>query len=290
LSDNRQFHCRQEKKSPWEVSKLIQQAYWETYGGSPPGNYELYLVPTLFGPWAADLIDLAELRPGERVLDVACGTGVVARHASEAVGPAGKVVGVDLNPSMLEVARSVTPSGVEWQQASAESMPFPDRAFDLVLCQQGVQFFPNRPAALGEMHRVLAPGGRLALLVNGRIERCPPMLVLDEVLRTHMGPAAAAFLDAVFSQGTAEELRDLITGTGFREVTIRLLSRIMRLPPPEEFLWQYVGSTPLMSFAGQMEDAARSTLASEFVSKCERYLTGDGLAMPIELQLATAQK
>jgi len=120
-------------------------------GGNPPANYERFFVPAIGAPLAKDLIRVAALRPGERVLDVACGTGVVARFASEQVGTTGTVVGLDVNPGMLAVARSATPPGmsIEWHQASAEGMPFPDAAFDVVLCQMGLQFMPNKQAALG---------------------------------------------------------------------------------------------------------------------------------------------
>jgi SAM-dependent methyltransferase len=267
---------------------MAQHTYWETYAGSPPQNYERYLVPTMFGPWATDLLDLARPRVGERVLDVACGTGAVARQAAQRVGSGGKTVGLDLNPSMLEVARTASQLGIEWQQGSAEALPFPDQSFDLVLCQQALQFFHDRLTALREMRRVLVPGGRLALLVNGRIEESPPLLALHEILERRLSPAAAAFLDAVFSLRTPDELTDLIMGAGFDGVTIKIASKTMLVAPPGEFLWQYVGSTPLASLTAQLDDASRLALADEFASRCERYVNDDGLALLVELQLATA--
>ncbi len=126
------------------------------------------LSPTVFSPWATDLLELAKLRPGERVLDVACGTGIVARGAAAQIGTTGAVTGLDLNPGMLNVARArPTPFGaaVTWVEGSALAMPLPDAAFDAVLCQQGVQFFPDQSAGLREMHRVLVPGGRVLLSV-----------------------------------------------------------------------------------------------------------------------------
>src|SRR5262245_2757037 len=132
---------------------------WQ-FVGSVPENYERYLVPTIFGPWALDLVELA--RPGERVLDIACGTGIVARTAARRVGSGGKVVGVDVSAPMLDAARAAAAGeglSIEWREGNAMTLPFSDTEFDLVLCQQGFQFFPDRSASLREMHRVLRPGG-----------------------------------------------------------------------------------------------------------------------------------
>ena len=149
----------------------MKQAYESTnYGGNAPGNYQRFFVPSIGRPVAEDLLAVAHLKPEERVLDVACGTGVVTRLAAERVGPQGRVTGLDLNPGMLEVARSSTPENqpIEWIEANAESMLLEDGAFDVVLCQMGLQFVPNKLAALREMRRVLAPGGRVYINLPAR--------------------------------------------------------------------------------------------------------------------------
>src|ERR1700733_14143117 len=111
--------------------KMTQQGQWQV-AGSAPEIYERELVPAVFGAWAPILVELAQLRPGERVVDVACGTGIVARIAATSGGPTGAVVGIDLNPGMLSVARSVVPTGpLQWQEASADKLPFPDGSFDV---------------------------------------------------------------------------------------------------------------------------------------------------------------
>ncbi|MGB8608876.1 methyltransferase domain-containing protein [Bradyrhizobium sp.] len=148
---------------------MNQQGQWQV-AGSAPEVYERELVPAVFGAWAPILVELAEPRPSERVLDVACGTGVVARIAATRVGPTGTVVGIDLNPGMLSLARSLVSrdsrSGgqLQWQEASADKLPFPDGSFNVVYCQLGLQFFADRPAALREMRRVLGTEGRLAAI------------------------------------------------------------------------------------------------------------------------------
>jgi SAM-dependent methyltransferase len=136
-------------------------------------------VPAVFGVWAPILVELAQPRPGDRIVDVACGAGIVARIAAARVGPTGALVGVDLNPGMLSVARSVVSTDslsgapLQWQEASADKLPFPDGSFDIVYCQLGLQFFADRAAALREMRRVLGAEGRLALMVWRGITKVP---------------------------------------------------------------------------------------------------------------------
>ena len=167
-----------------------QKEQWQLDEGSAEA-YERYLVPLLFALGAEYLIELATPSPGERVLDVACGTGIVARGAAPRVGSGGRVVGLDLNEGMLGMASKASSEVrplIEWRRGDATSMPFPDGAFDVVLCQQGLQFFPDRPAALGEMHRVLRPNGRLALSVLRSVEHNPGYGLLADALKRHVGP------------------------------------------------------------------------------------------------------
>jgi ubiquinone/menaquinone biosynthesis C-methylase UbiE len=146
---------------------MTRHERWQMAGNAPE-SYEHHMVPTFFKPWAEELLTRATLQRGERILDVACGTGIVARLAAEQVGSSGYVMGVDLNAGMLEVARAQTPTSgatVEWREGDANALPCADTTFDVVFCQQGFQFFPEKAVALREMHRVLVPGGRLALSV-----------------------------------------------------------------------------------------------------------------------------
>src|SRR5690349_10875761 len=138
---------------------MAQQGQWQV-AGSAPEVYERELVPAVFGAWAPILVDLARPRLGERVVDIACGTGIIARVAAVKVGPTGAVAGIDLNPGMLAVARSLKTTNdaasVQWHEASADRLPLSDGSFDIAYCQLGLQFFADRPAALREMRRVLS--------------------------------------------------------------------------------------------------------------------------------------
>ena len=263
---------------------MTQQISYETYSGGPAANYERYFVPAIGAPLANDLIELAELRPGERVLDVACGTGVVTRLAAERVG-GGAVAGLDVNPGMLQVARQASgDKAIEWHEASAEALPLGDGTFDVVLCQMGLQFVPDRLGAVREMRRVLVPGGRVVLNVPGPTP--PPIAVLEQALRRHIGPEAGGFVATVFSLHDSEEVGELLEAADFSEVRARSERRTLRVPPPEDFLWQYVHSTPIADAASKLSADQRAELQQEFVTGSEPF-TEDG-ALVLDLDMTSA--
>jgi ubiquinone/menaquinone biosynthesis C-methylase UbiE len=274
------------------MSQLRQWEGWQLEESSAEA-YERYLVPLLFAPGAQYLVELAAPVPGERVLDVACGTGIVARRAVARVGSGGKVVGVDINEGMLEVARKVSTDvhpAIEWQQGDATDMPLPDRAFDVVLCQQGLQFFPDRPTALGEMNRVLVQNGRLVLSALRSIEHNPGYRLLAEALERHVGPDAGAMMRSPFPSLSADELRDLITGAGFRDVRIFLGVGPVRYPSVEEFLQWEGASSPLAGPIWALRDDVREALIRDVGEALRTYTDDDGIVFPTETYLAAARR
>ena len=269
---------------------MTEQHFGKGYAGNPPVNYERFFVPAIGAPLATDLIHLAALRTGERVLDVACGTGVVARLASQQVGDNGSVAGLDVNPGMLAVARSATPQDmpIEWHEANAEDMPFPDASFDVVLCQMGLQFMPDEHAALREMWRVLVPGGRLILNMPGPTPRL--FTIMEEALARHIGSQAARFVDQVFSLHDTAEIQNLASSAGFLDVSLRSDTKLLRRPAPEEFLWQYVYSTPLAGAVAQVNDEGRSSLDRDVVAKWQEFVEDHALVIQVRVVVATARK
>lgn len=254
---------------------MPEQHFDESFASSAPENYERYFVPAIGEPVAMDMMEVAGLRSGERVLDVGCGTGIVARLAAERVAPDGAVIGVDVNPGMLAVARSVdapeTP--IEYHEASAEAMPFPDESFDVALCQMSLQFMPNRRAALAEMRRVLVPDGRVVINVPGPAS--PFFEALADAMGRHISPRAAGFVQQVFSLNDLGELRELFGAAGFRAVRVEAQTKELTLPPPRDFLWQYVSSTPLAALVQDADDAARAALEEQVVGEW-RHSTHEG--------------
>jgi SAM-dependent methyltransferase len=271
--------------------KMSQHEPWQLSGNAYE-RYERDLVPAIFGPWAADLVTLAAPQLGERVLDVACGTGVVTRLLAPSVGATGKVVGLDLNPQMLAVARALPPAPgamIEWREGDVRTLPFAAAVFDLVCCQQGFQFFPDRPAVLREMHRVLVPGGRVALNVWRALQEHPESAALVAALERHVSPEAAASLRAPFALGDAEEIRALLVDAGFRDVVIRPTVKVLRCLSAEEFVRQYVAGLPRLALlVAQVDDTARAALLTEVSAALRVYGDADGLALPKASHLITA--
>lgn len=269
---------------------MTHQALGPPSAAAPPENYERFFVPAISLPVAQGLLRVAALRPGERVLDVACGTGVAARLAAEQVRPGGVVAGLDPNPGMLGVARSVAPPelGIEWHQAAAESMPLPDGAFDVVLCQMSLQFMSDRRQALREMRRVLAGGGRIALNVPGPAG--PPFAILTDAMARHLGDQAAGFIRTVFSLHDEAELEALLRDAGFRDPSTTAETGELRLPRPSEFLRQYIWSTPLAAVVAGASEEACSALEREVVAAWEKFRDGDGMRYQQRLVTATARR
>lgn len=253
------------------------------YRGTGPENYERYFVPAIGAPLAKDLIDAAGLRTAERVLDVACGTGIVTRLAAMQVGTEGNVAGLDVNPGMLAVARAATPQGlaIDWYETSAEAIPLPDGSFDVVLCQMGLQFLPSKLQALKEIRRVLGPNGRLVLNLPGPTPRL--FAELADALARHIDPRCAGFVGVVFSLHDRDELYRLMSDAGFRNIEIDKREKTLGLPPPEDFLWHYVHSTPLAELVSRASEAQRAALADDVCNRWQKFRGGESLALSVPI-------
>lgn len=267
-----------------------QQVYGRSFGVNPAENYQRFFVPSIGAPVADDLIATANLQPGERVLDVACGTGVVTRLAAERVGAAGSVTGLDITAGMLAVARSATPPdmSIDWREGDAESLPFADNAFDVVCCQMGLQFVTGKLTALREMRRVLETGGRAIVTTPG--PKPALFAVMTEALARHLSPEAAAFGDRVFSMHDVDELKELMRSAGFRNVEVETKPKTLRLPAPADFLWQYIYSTPLAEAAAQAGEAKRAELEREVCERWQEFVVDGSMSMQVGMTTGTALK
>lgn len=192
-------------------------------------GYEALFVPALFGPWAGHVVDGAGVQEGSHVLDVACGTGVLARRARERSGRSGHVVGVDPAPGMLAVAREREP-GIEWRSGFAEDLPLDDASFDCVLCQFGMMFFRDRDRAAGEMLRVLKPGGRLALAVWNSPETNRAYADLATLLDEKIGREAGDALRLPYSMGDTAEVVSVLDRAGFGDIEVETRTEQARFP------------------------------------------------------------
>jgi SAM-dependent methyltransferase len=252
--------------------------------------YERYVARHILGPWAPLLVDVARVDVGERVLDVACGTGLVARAAAERVGSAGRIIGVDLNSGMIAVARSLpSPVGasIEWIECSALDLRLQDAAMDVVLCQQGLQFFSDKALAMREMRRVLARGGRLALSVwNGTgIYNT----AVGEALARFVGEAAATKFCASRQVPAKHELQCLTTEAGFSDVEVRVNRLDIHLPPLGRFILDHLAGTPVAPFIAAANPEVRKQIGASVTKQLQRYADGDGVTYPEEIHVLTAQ-
>ncbi len=191
--------------------------------------YESLLVASLFGEWAGKVSDAAELGSGHTVLDVACGTGVLAREARKRVGPDGNVTGIDAAAGMLAVAAGLDPE-IEWEQGQAEELPFPDDSFDRVLSQFGLMFFNDRVRALREMLRVVRPGGRFVVAVWDAIENLPAYAASAALLEELAGKAASDCVRAPFVLGDALAVQHLFEQAGCEDLKATTVKGSARFP------------------------------------------------------------
>lgn len=260
---------------------------------SPAEMYEQFFGPAIFRPWSSELLELARPQPGERVLDLACGTGIVAREAAPLVQPGGTVTGVDVSPAMLAVAKAKTPPGaaVEWREANAVDVQLPAGQFDLVLCQQGLQFFPDRKAALRGVHRALKPGGRVAVSVWQGLEH-------HEVYRA-LFEAEAGFLDkpleavaVPFSFGDADALRALLQEAGFTRMDVSPKTREVRFADANAFVEQTIlAATAVMPEMAQEDPAPLvNAVKAAMADVLQRHRQGTGVVFPMSANIALGYK
>jgi SAM-dependent methyltransferase len=260
------------------------------FTGPAAENYQRYFVPAIATPVSKDLLTAADLHIGERVLDVACGTGLITRLAAERVGATGAVTGIDVAPGMIDVAKSVpAPTGalIDWRVADAASMPLPDASVDVVLCQMGLMFMENRTAVIGEIRRVLVPSGRVAINTPGRIQ--PLFETMERALIDHIGPDLGGFVSAVFSMHDPAAVAALLREGGLRDVRSRVVTATLRLPPPEEFLWQYISLTPMAAFIQQAPDQAKVAMEQQFVDGVQTLVVDDATVVEQPMVIATAR-
>jgi ubiquinone/menaquinone biosynthesis C-methylase UbiE len=252
--------------------------------------YERVVARHILGPWAPMLVDAARLAGGERVLDLACGTGVVTRIAAQRVGPQGRVTGIDLNAGMVSVARSLpAPDGgpVEWLEGSALAIPLSDASVDVVLCQQGVQFFLDKALALREMRRVLDRGGRLALSVwrSAGVYNS----AVGEALARFVGEDTASRFCASRNVPGKEELEHLAVAAGFSDVNVRISRMNIHLPSLDGFVLEHLAGTPVAASIAAVDPESRKNIGASVRREMQRFNDGDGVTYPEEIHMVAAR-
>ena len=263
---------------------------WQLEGSSAEA-YERFLVPGMFAPWADVLVDRTAVQPGDRVLDVGCGTGIVARRAAPMVAPDGAVVGLDPNEGMLAVARTATQGeaeSIEWRRGEAAEIPFPDGSFDVVVSQQALQFVTDPAAAFREIRRVLDPDGRVGLAVWRPIEFNRIYATVADALERHVSDEAAAMMRSPFSSWDVSELRGIVREAGFPDVTVTIGIGSMRYPSAGELIRRESASSPLAGPLAALSRDARDALVEDVGEALDAYTDDEGIVVPMETFLVTA--
>jgi ubiquinone/menaquinone biosynthesis C-methylase UbiE len=264
---------------------------YRSFTGTGAENYQRYFVPSIAIPVSGDLLRAANLQSGERVLDVACGTGLIARLAAEQVGSSGSVAAIDIAPDMIAVAEATSsPSAprIGWHVGDATSLPFPDDSYDVVLCQMGLMFMADRSAAVAEMLRVLAPRGRLVVSTPGRI---PALFeIMEQAIVDHIKAELGGFVRAVFSMHDREAVATLLRDAGLDDVSSTLSTVTLRLPSPPAFLWQYINLTPIGPFVAQAPESAQSAMEQQVVDGWQPYVVDGATVVDQPMVIASGRK
>ena len=257
-----------------------------------PGSWvEIYhniFITAMIGEWVPRVLALVDPKPGESVLDVACGTGALTRAAAEAVGQRGFVAGADISPDMLSLARKLSDNqypAIEWRECDAQSLPFEDEVFDIALCQLGLMFIPDKVAALKEMRRVLKPGGRVAVMVWGAIDKCPGQMAMAKAWEKFFGVEQAVNFCSMHSMSDPETMREILVAAGFQDVNIQQAMGTMRFLSAEQQVRSYGA---MGGFSA--DERVRNAAISEVTQALRAYMGPEGLAYPIEAVLARAKR
>jgi ubiquinone/menaquinone biosynthesis C-methylase UbiE len=265
-------------------------ATYRNYSGSAAELYQSFFVPAIAIPVSGELLRTTKLEPGERVVDVACGTGVITRAAAERVGSTGSVTAVDLAPDMIDVAKATPAAGapIEWHVADAAELPLADASYDVALCQMGLMFMEDRANALRELHRVVRSDGRAVISTPGRIQ--PFFEAMEQAIVDQLGPELGAFVSTVFSMSDPSELGDLLRAAGFSDVGVKEYTAALELPGPAEFLWNYINLTPMAPLVADASEASRDALERQFVETSRSDVAGDQTAVVQPMALAWATR
>jgi SAM-dependent methyltransferase len=249
--------------------------------------YEEFLVPALFQEWAERVADAAQIEEGQHVLDIACGTGILTRAVARRVGMKGSIIGLDVNEGMLAVAERKAPQ-IQWKQGRAESLPFDDNRFDVVVSQFGLMFFEDRSAAIQEMSRVLAPGGRLAAAVWDKLENSPGFTSLVGLLERLFGTQTAEALSTPFSLGNMDTLLSLFRDSDLQDIQVTTLNGTARFSSINS--WVFI-ETRGWTLGNSIDEDQYQHLLKEAERELQPYLTSDGrVEFPIPAHIVTASK
>jgi SAM-dependent methyltransferase len=252
--------------------------------------FETFLVPTIFGPWSRLIVDQIAPKPGESLLDVACGTGAAARYAATLVAPGGFIGAIDIDPAMVAHGRTLGGAdAIDWRVGDAQILPWGDASFDIVLCAQGYQFFADRQKALREMRRVMKPGGRLAVAVFCALPYCPGHETVAAALEKHEVDTTG--IQRPYSFGDPVALGDAVQAAGFTELAVIRRFVEARFPSPEDFVERLSAGGPSARRAlEQLSPDALRQVKAEVRERLAPYIDADGVRIITTANIAIARR
>ena len=251
--------------------------------------YEDQKVTAMFGPLARAILDVVAVTTDDRILDVACGTGIVSRTIRNKVSTDTAIAGIDINESMLQLAQKITDDqqkDFSWHHGNVTELPFKENAFTAVFCQQGIQYFPDEQAALKEMNRVLASNGQLILSVWGGASDF--FVAMAESVSKHINPELGAKYLAPFSFKLMEQLPSMLETAGFKDISVKNLSvdRVItntEISIPKEILAHPAGQ--------KVQDAGEGVvkaITNDVAIACTKYQSGKDMVIPQRVNLIQA--
>jgi len=247
------------------------------------------MVPLWFGRWAQELLNLVSLRPGESVLDVACGTGVTTRSAKNAVGPYGHVTGLDINAPMLALAAELAEDvDINWMEADVCKNQLEPDTYDAIISQHGYHYFPDKPRALAEFGRVLAPGGRLAFSVwDGHSAYTSALCTAVE---KYISPEVAKKQRSQRETPNAAQLEQAVIDAGFDDVSVKTQTLEIRVPLASEFVPLHLGSMPIANAFLALSDVEKEKLIGTVENALSEHVRKDQLVYNDSVNVAMGFK
>jgi ubiquinone/menaquinone biosynthesis C-methylase UbiE len=262
------------------------------FAGSVPANYDQYLGPVLFEPYALDIVARLNKSELKNVLELACGTGRVTRHLANVVPAGGKLVATDLNGDMINVARTIiTDPKVQWLVVDAQELPFGDEAFDHIICQFGVMFFPDKAKAFAEAHRVLQTNGKFIFNVWDSLEYNANSAALRSTMENIMGADAPDFLSkGPFSFYDRHHIKNLLEGAGFKDINLNIVQKTSYYQSVDDMIKGFTEGSPLASYLAQQPIALQQTIKTKLRAQLVATYGETQIISPMQAIVVTAVK
>lgn len=261
------------------------------FSGSVPANYDKYLGPILFEPYALDLVERLRTHKLHNVLELACGTGRLTRHLISLMNGEGQLTATDLNPDMLALAKQFIPQGAEWQVVDAQELPYENDRFDHVICQFGVMFFPEKEKAFYQANRVLQPGGTFIFNTWDSLEYNPRVAVMQRVLDEVLGAESPDFLSkGPYSFYDIDDIRDLMDKTGFKNIEVHIVEKSASYADPTDMINGFIYGSPMASYLQKLEPALSKRLTERLEESIVAQFGADDVHVPMQALVCQGEK